>query len=256
MRCRPTLRAACRTALLSLALAGAALAPGGAQEPPRISKYDAMPQVLVPAGEFTMGADDADANGRQCEFPPHQVRLGAYWIDRYEVTNAQFVQFLNQVAPGNRPLIYGYCDLGNFFCRIRFDAATQRCTVAPEDAQRPVCAVSHGGAVAYAQSVHRRLPTEAEWEKAARGTDQRRYPWGNQWDPKNVVTRESGATEPLPVGSRPADSSPYGALDMAGNVCEWIADAWDEHYYLTSPTGNPVNRGEGWQYVGAAGPGA
>lgn len=249
MRCLTTLRATCLPALLSLVLAGAALAPGGTQEQTKVSKYDAMPQLLVPAGEFNMGAEDADALGRQCEFPPHRVRLSAYWIDKFEVTNAQFVQFLNQTVAGDRGTVYSYCDLGNPFCRIRYDSATKQCSVAKGYEQHPVCAVSRVGAEAYARRVHRRLPTEAEWEKAARGTDQRRYPWGNQWDSKNLVTREDGAAEPQPVGSRPADRSPYGALDMAGNVSEWVADAWDEHYYLSSPPDNPVNLEGGWLYV-------
>lgn len=236
-------------ALLALAVVSLALGPALAQEAPRISKLDGMPQLLVPAGEFVMGADDPDARGRRCEFPPHRVKLSAYWIDQYEVTNAQFVSFLNQVALGNRGAIYSYCDLGNPYCRIRYDAATKLCTVAKQDEQRPVCAVSLAGAQAYALSVHRRLPTEAEWEKAARGTDQRRYPWGSQWDPKKLVTRESGATEAQPVGSHLGDRSHCGALDMAGNVSEWVADAWDEHYYLSSPTDNPVNAENGARYV-------
>jgi len=230
-------------------LAGAALVPGRAQEPAKVSKYDGMPQVLVPAGEFIMGADDEDALGRRWEFPPHRVRLSAYWIDQYEVTNAQFAQFLNKVAAGNLPLIYDYCDLGNPFCRLQYNPQTKQCVVKKGYERHPVCAVSYRGAEAYARSVRRRLPTEAEWEKAARGTDQRRYPWGNRWDPKNTVTRESGATEPLPVGSRPADRSPYGAMDMAGNVAEWVLDAWAEDYYLSSPTDNPVNQEGAWQRV-------
>lgn len=212
-----------------------------AQDKEKVSRYDAMPQVLVPAGDFTMGADDGDAFGRRCEFPPHRVRLASYWIDKYEVTNAQFVRFLNKHAGANRGLIYNFCDLGNPFCRIEYDTETKQCTVKKGYEQHPVCAVSWQGALAYVRSVQRRLPTEAEWEKAARGTDARRYPWGNTWDPKNTSTRESGRNDSQPVGSRPADCSPYGAMDMAGNVREWVEDGWEEAYYATSPTDNPVN---------------
>lgn len=215
----------------------------------KVSKYDAMPQVLVPAGDFIMGAEDADAHGGKAEFPPHRVHLAAYWIDKNEVTNEQFVKFLNKSASGNRNLIYSYCDLDNPFCRIEYDPATKQCKVEKGYDQHPVCATSWMGAMAYSRSVRRRLPTEAEWEKAARGTDSFRYPWGNQWDPKNTNSRESGLGDTRPVGSNVKDCSPYGALDMSGNVAEWIEDSWDEFFYLTSPADNPVNEKDGWQRV-------
>ena len=229
--------------------------PAGASAEEKVSKYDGMPQALVPAGDFIMGAEEPDAHGRRWEFPPHRVHLHAYWIDRHEVTNEQFAQFLNKRAQGNRNLIYGWIDLGNPCCRIQYDPESKQCVVAKGYEQHPACAVSWPGAQAYAQSVHRRLPTEAEWEKAARGSDGRRYPWGNTWEPKDTNTREGGASAPQPVGSCPADRSGYGAMDMAGNVSEWTADGWDEFYYTTAPTENPVNeqntnarvvRGGGW----------
>ena len=210
----------------------------------RASKHDGMPQVLVPAGEFVMGADDGDAFGRKAEFPPHRVQLDAFWIDRFEVTNAQFAAFLNATVKGNRPTIYRYCDPDNAACRITVDAASGVCVVEKGFEQHPVCATSWYGAAAYARHVRRRLPTEAEWEKAARGTDQRRYPWGNEWHPRHTNTREAGPGRTAPVGTTLADTSPYGAQDMAGNVREWVEDEWDEAFYSSSPVLNPLNEGE------------
>ena len=207
----------------------------------KMSKYDGMPQVLIPAGEFTMGADDEDAHGRTAEFPPHRVQLSAYWIDKFEVSNEQFVRFLNARVKGNRAMIYSYCDIGNAFCNIRYDEKTEECYVEKGYEKHPVCAVSWMGANAYAESVRRRLPTEAEWEKAARGTDARRYPWGSAWEPKNANTREGGAGQPSPVGTWPKDVSPFGVMDVAGNVGEWTKDVWEEDFYSSSPLVDPVN---------------
>jgi len=220
----------------------------GSSAEDKVSKYDGMPQIFIPAGEFVMGADDEDAFGRRAEFPPHRVQLAAYWIDKFEVTNEQFVQFLNKRARGNLALIYSYCDIGNTFCKIRYNEKSGECFVEPGFEKHPVCAVSWVGAKAYAESVRRRLPTEAEWEKAARGTDGRRYPWGNQWEPKNTNTSEGGAGQPLPVGSRPKDISPFGVMDMAGNVREWVFDSWKEDFYSQSPVTDPVNS-EGFERV-------
>jgi len=209
-------------------------------EQTKVSKKDGMPQVLIPAGEFMMGADDADAYGRVAEFPPHKVYLDAYWMDQHEVANEQFVRFLNERARGNLGLIYSYVDLGNPACRIVYDNEAGLCKVKKGYELHPVLAVSWQGAREYAARMGRRLPTEAEWEKAARGIDGRRYPWGNAWDPKKTNTREAGPGHPLPAGSLKSDRSPYGVLDMAGNAREWVEDGWDEDYYLSSPLRNPL----------------
>ncbi len=209
----------------------------------KTARYDSMPQMLIPAGEFVMGADDDDAHGRVAESPPHKVYLDAYWIDRHEVTNAQYVKFLNQKAKGNLRQVYSYCDIGNPVCRITYVSSTGLCEVKEKDRRLPVVAVSRQGAWAYARHMRRRLPTEAEWEKAARGADQRRYPWGGKWSPRNTNTREAGPGQPLPVESKSKDRSPYGVHDMAGNVREWVQDVWDERFYLKSPERNPLSEG-------------
>ena len=174
-----------------------------------ISEKDGMEMVYVPAGAFTMGSNDGDAD----EKPVHEVYLDGYWIDKYEVTNAQYAKC---VAEGD-------CDK----------------QVKMEYANHPVVQVSWIDAHAYCAWAGRRLPSEAEWEKAARGTDGRTYPWGFETPSAsqlNYNLNEGGMTA---VGNYPAGASPYGALDMAGNVWEWVADWYDAGYYSKSPLENP-----------------
>jgi serine/threonine-protein kinase len=192
--------------------------------------------VFVPAGEFTMGSDDGGPN----EQPVHQVYLDGYWIDVYEVSNAQYKKCVDAgrckppvtSTSARRPSYFGNPEFDNY----------------------PVTYVGWDDGKAYCEWVGKRLPTEAEWEKAARGTDARVYPWGNEWDgtKANVEQRVADTTA---VGSYPAGASPYGALDMAGNVWEWVSDWYDSTYYARSPSRNPMGpssgqyrtlRGGGW----------
>ncbi len=198
-------------AVLAAQMALAALPQGFVRtEEGRIyCEKDGAEMVLVPAGEFTMGSNDS---GQADEKPAHKVTLSAFLIDRYEVTVGQFKKFCT-ATPG------------------KFLPEQQ-----PESTDsHPVVSVDWNDAKAYAEWAGRRLPTEAEWEKAARGTDARTYPWGNQDDEKkrNGTGAGDGFDGLAPVGSFPGGASPCGALDMSGNGWEWCADWYDENYYGT-----------------------
>ncbi|HEY6288598.1 MAG TPA: formylglycine-generating enzyme family protein, partial [Nitrospiraceae bacterium] len=175
--------------------------------------------VLVPAGEFTMGSSTGDSDER----PAHQVYVDVFSIDRYEVTVGQYAVFL-QEGGGHPPS----------------DWATMN-RLAHQ--KRPVANVDWADAAAYCKWAGKRLPTEAEWEKAARGTDGRLYPWGN--DPPTPLHANYGKTGShdygtlTPVGTLEDGKSPYGIYDMAGNVWEWVSDWYDNDYYKNSPQQNP-----------------
>ena len=181
--------------------------------------------VFVPAGPFLMGSEE----GREDEAPMREVYLDAFYIDKYEVTNAEYAKFLNAIGG-----YVGRCEghdcvdtkVENPDSHIIYQAGRYIAEVGYGD--HPVITVSWYGAKAYCEHYSKRLPTEAEWEKAARGTDGRTYPWGNQFDPSraNVGYRVGDTT---PVGSYPTGASPYGAYDMAGNVWEWVDD-WYRAY--------------------------
>lgn len=213
--------------------------------------------ILIPEGQFWMGSDDRRAD----EKPLHQVYLDAYCIDRYEVTNAQYRLFLQ--ASGAKAPVYWLA--GQF----------------PKgQADMPVSGLDWFEANAYCTWAGKRLPTEAEWEKACRGSDMRIYPWGNQWedgraniDPNAGSLREVSLTEPgsngwdlgwellkstpgridqpalRPVGSYPDGISAFGLYDMAGNVSEWVADWYNWKDYSGLPDRNPVNQGPPWNHV-------
>jgi formylglycine-generating enzyme required for sulfatase activity len=216
--------------------------------------------VTVPAGEFQMGCDETNPD-EACygdEQPLHTVYLDAYAIDKYEVTNAQYAEFLN--AEGNQSEGGDtWLDADDPDVRIHEIDGMWQVDTAYED--HPVIEVTWYGARAYCQWQGKRLPTEAEWEKAARGSsDTRIYPWGAE-DPDcsrlNYYDSSEGhcVGDTAPVGSSPSGASPYGAVDVAGNVWEWVNDWYDMDYYDTSPYANPpgpasgaykVLRGGGW----------
>ena len=172
--------------------------------------------VFVPAGEFTMGSQIMPA-----EQPTHTVNLNAFWIDTYEVTNALYHKCVEAGAcqPPQNTSNGDYDDpaYGNF----------------------PVVQVIWADADQYCRWAGKHLPTEAEWEKAARGTDARIYPWGNTFDPALVNSAYNTNLKTTAVGSFPGGASPYGAMDMAGNVWEWVADWYAVNYYALYQRNNP-----------------
>ena len=229
----------------------------------RTLESDGMVQVYVPAGEFIMGADDMDAkktfeNGRAYpEVPVHTVYLEGYWFDKYEVTNRQYELCVDAGAcqpphldsagyqPSYIPKYFGNPDYANY----------------------PVIWVSWFYAEDYCRWAGRRLPTEAEWEKAGRGTDGRKYTWGNEPLSSLVANMcdvncplphangryNDGFPDTAPVGSFPAGASPYGAMDMAGNVWEWTSSLIMDYPYSATDgredltlTGERSWRGASW----------
>jgi formylglycine-generating enzyme required for sulfatase activity len=211
--------------------------------------------VTIPAGEFQMGCDDTNPN-EDCnsdEQPLHTVYLDAYAIDKYEVTNTQYAEFLN--TEGNQEEGSDtWLDADSSSVRIHESGGVWQADADYED--HPVIEVTWYGARAYCQWQGKRLPTEAEWEKAARGSsDTRMYPWGDQAVDCTLANYGGCVGDTTQVGSYPTGASPYGALDMTGNVWEWVNDWYDGGYYGISPYNNPpgpdsgdyrVLRGGGW----------
>lgn len=181
--------------------------------------------VFVPAGTFVMGSE----LGGDDERPMREVYLNAFYIDRYEVTNGEYVEFLNTVEDrlercGGHDCIDTKDDDPD--SHILYQAGRYAVETGYEN--HPAIKVSWYGAKAYCEYRGKRLPGEAEWEKAARGTDGMAYPWGSEFDASRANTDyEVGDT--TPVGSYPDGISHYGAYDMAGNVWEWVAD-WYQAY--------------------------
>ena len=188
--------------------------------------------VLVPAGEFLMGSDAGDPDER----PQRCVYLDAFEIDRYEVTNIQYRRFL--LATGRNPP-QRWPERYVAFLPGR-DPDWHGTDFPADEATYPVAAVNWEDASAYCAWAGKRLPTEAEWEKAARGMDGRTYPWGDSWDPGRANVGATGVGYTQPVGSYPVGASPHGVLDMAGNVWEWVADLYDRQYYAYAPNRNPM----------------
>ena len=194
------------------------------------SAADGMELVYVPAGEFIMGSDDRDAS----ESPAHSVYLDAYWIDRTEVTNG----------------MYALCAAAGACSPPASESSSQHDSYYNDTAyvNYPVIFVTWQQAGEYCQWAGRRLPSEAEWEKAARGTDARICPWGSSSPSPERLNYASLVGDTTPVGSYPAGASPYGALDMAGNVWEWTAD-WFSSGYSLADLSNPTGPEEGARYV-------
>jgi len=192
-----------------------------------VNQKDEAESVFVPEGEFLMGSNPAkDPYFWGAEQPEHTVSLDSFWIYRTEVTQGMYAACAaEQACPKplliNNPIAKEYGD--------------------PAFVDYPVIMVTWTNALDYCHWAGGRLPTEAEWEKAARGTDGRLFPWGN--DP-NITDRSFyNSSSPKEVGSFPAGASPYGAYDMAGNVLEWVSDYFSSTYYQISPKENPKGPG-------------
>jgi sulfatase modifying factor 1 len=209
---------------------------------------DRAPMVEIPSGSFPMGVPPGDRDGGRDEYPRHEVLLDTFWIDQFEVTNGRYVEFVK--SAGHRVPQNPTNPTRNLW---QGDSITESL------AERPVINVDWFDADAYCKWVGKRLPTEAEWEKAAKGTSDRRFPWGNV-EPTakhlNYNQRWIGEKTLMPVGSYEAGKSPYGVYDVVGNVWEWVNDWYDARYYEKSPSKNPtgpqegtkkVIRGAGWQ---------
>lgn len=215
----------------------------------QISPVDGMVMIYIPEGEFLMGSD-VEVSIDEClklyeetvytcvnsrfmdKVPAHYVSLDAYYIDKFEITNAQYANCVNE-GECTRPYLISMYE-------------------SPQYTEHPVVLINWYAANTYCKWRGARLPSEAEWEKAARGTDGRYYPWGKHFngDLTNFCDRsctkyysnqdyDDGYGSIAPVGSYPDGASPYGVLDMAGNVGEWVADWYDNNYYVDSPKENP-----------------
>jgi formylglycine-generating enzyme required for sulfatase activity len=206
--------------------------------------------VLIPAGEFLMGSERSNRDS-----PTHTVYLDTYLIDQFEVTNNQLAIFLNEFGNQEEGGVNWYKEEDP---AVHIHLNGDLWEVDPGYDEYPVVAISRYGATAFCNWRGGRLPTEAEWEKAARGPDGLSpFPWGTGISCNLTNYNACRLGEPLPVGSFPEAVSPYGVHDMAGNVAEFTADWYSDDYYLTSPYENPtgpegdanshiVSRGGSW----------
>jgi formylglycine-generating enzyme required for sulfatase activity len=217
-----------------------------------ISPSDGMKLIGIPAGGFWMGSDKNDVYAEPDEWPLRRVQLAGFWIDETEVTNAMYARCVEAGSCTPPPTAFGAFSPHPYYADAAYD-------------DYPAVNVTWDQANEYCAWAGRRLPTEAEWEKAARGLGGYRFPW--EWvgvaDPTrlnfcdqtcnfawHVAGVDDGYPETAPVGSYPRGASPYGVLDMAGNVWEWTADWYSATYYEKAPLRDPLGPETGlWRVV-------
>jgi sulfatase modifying factor 1 len=218
-------RATCWSLIVAIVVTACAVVQSPVMAAPLASKeLDPVPMVTIPAGEFLMG--NPEGKGRADEWPQRSVYLDAFAIDQVEVTNERYMAFVASTGHRYPPNPYG--------------AGPLRSVKGIEEL--PVVQTTWYDAKAYCSWAKKRLPTEAEWEKAARGTDGRLFPWGNEpaTSKRANFDREWEEEKTLhPVGSLPVGDSPYGVKDMAGNAREWVSDWYHPEYYQHAPDRNP-----------------
>ncbi|MYH82014.1 formylglycine-generating enzyme family protein [Candidatus Poribacteria bacterium] len=187
--------------------------------------------VLIPAGKFQMGSDSDEAMDN--ERPVHTVYIDAFYIDKHEVTNAQYKKFVDANPQWRKDSISDFYHNGDYLGLWKENDYPKG------KGDHPVVFISWHAAMAYAKWAGKRLPTEAEWEKAARGGRiAQKYPWGNSIDVSNA-NYGGNVNDTTPVGRYPAND--YGVFDMAGNAKEWCLDKKDNNFYQISPSHNPIS---------------
>ena len=209
-----------------------------------VTEIDQAPMVLIPAGPFLYGSREDDKTASSDEKHQRVIDLPDYYMDQYPVTNQNYAAFLNTAQPSKKSLDKWINLAGKYKNeKSRISLRKNQFHTKAGYENYPVIYVSWHGAEAYTRWVDKRLPSEQEWEKAARGTDGRIYPWGNMFDKNLCNTKEAGPGYTTPVDHYPAGKSPFGCRDMAGNVWEWT-DSWyddDEKY--------KVLRGGSWFFT-------
>jgi formylglycine-generating enzyme required for sulfatase activity len=197
----------------------------------QVSAKDGMEMLYVPAGDFSMGSRD----GAHAEMPVHTVWLDGFWIDQTEVTNGMYalcVQSGKCTPPSSN---------ASYTRKSYYDD--------PKYTDYPVINLTWNDATDYCKWAGRRLPSEAEWEKAARGSDGRTFPWGAAYPDCARLDYSQCVGDTSAVGSHPSGASPYGALDMVGNAWEWVNDWYSDKYYADSPQKNPAGPPTGAGHV-------
>lgn len=202
--------------------------------------YDPSQTILIPEGNFVMGSDEwADT-----ERPARTIYLNTYRIDKYEVTNAQYAFFLRAVEVLENTAGDELVDIDDRDIEIGFtDNGLE--VLDQSKADYPIMEVSWYGATAFCNWVGGRLPTEAEWEKAARGVDGWHFPWSNDPLEASLITGWAIEGPTAQVGSHAIDKSPYGVFDMGGNIAEWVNDWYAQSYYSEGPEQNPLGPEDG-----------